>query len=545
MGVILRDYQVDMSNRIDTAWAGGAQNVVAVLPTGAGKTVLFGNKIDNTHGVRFAIAHRQELVSQMSMALAKFGIKHDILASPALIKWIIQLHTRNLGKHFYAPGAPVIACGVRSLLRRADKLTQRIQASRLWVIDEFHHCLTDNEWGKAVALFPDTCRGLGVTATPERADGRGLGRLASGVIDEMVVGVSMRDLIQRGYLTDYRIFAPPSDIDLSSVSIGSTGDYSRPQLTAAARKSHIIGDVVEHYMRIAPGKLGVTFATDVETAADLATAYNASGVPAAVVSAKTPDRERQQATERLARGDLKQLVNVDIFGEGYDLPAIEVISMARPTHSYPLYTQQFGRSLRTTDGKTHAIIIDHVGNVQRHGLPDRPRVWSLDDREKSGGQRDPDIIPMRTCRECLGVYESFERDCPYCGWVYEPDARGTIEQVEGVLTELDPTILAQMRNEVERIDAPDNTIGDKMRHAGAPAPAVMGAMARHRERRQAQQELRERMTEWAGYQRAAGQSDAVIQRRFWHTFGVDVLGAQALGRREAETLAERLIKAIE
>ncbi len=541
----LRNYQIDISNRIDLAWQAGAQNVLAVLSTGAGKTVCFSHKISQFSGVRFAIAHRQELISQISMALAKYGIPHNIVASQSLIKWIITLHTRALGRHFYGPDSPVLVCGVRSLLRRADRLAPMIRQARLWVIDEAKHLTSENEWGKAVSMFPDTCLGLGVDATPERADGKGLGRHASGVIDEMVVGVSMRGLIQCGYLTDYRIFAPPSDMDLSRVAVGRTGDYSLPQLTAAARKSRIVGDVVDHYTRIAGGKLGVTFVTDVQTASDLAAAYVAAGVPARAVSAKTPDRERHESTEMLARGDLKQLVNVDIFGEGYDLPAIETISMARPTESFSLFAQQFGRSLRPMEGKDHAIIIDHVGNVQRHGLPDRPRAWTLDDRERRYGVKDLDLLPVRTCRQCLAVYESFDRDCPYCGWVYKPDARGTIEQVEGVLAEMDPAVLAQMRGEVERIDAPESVVGDRLRHAGAPAQAVAGAMARHRERREAQQELRGAMSVWAGYQRAAGQSDAVIQRRFWHTYGTDILGAQTLGRREADGLRERLVRAVE
>ena len=541
--MILRDYQADISDQIDAAWAQGASNILAVLPTGAGKTVCFSHKIDQTSGVRFAIAHRQELIGQISMALAKYGIKHNIIASKSLVKWIITLHSRKLGQHFYSPSSDVLVCGVRSLLRRADTLAHKIRRATLAVQDEGHHCVRNNEWGKAVSLFPSSCRWLFVTATPERADGRGLGRHASGVIDEMVVGVSMRDLINRGYLSDYRIFAPQTDIDLSRVPTGSTGDYSRPQLTAVVRESRIIGDVVDHYCRIAPGKLGVTFVTDVEAAQNLAEAYRAAGVPASHVTARTPDRERQEATEQLARGDLKQLVNVDIFGEGYDLPAIETISMARPTKSFPLYAQQFGRSLRIMDGKQEATIIDHVGNVMRHGLPDRARKWSLDDREKRS-DRDPDDIPTRTCTSCLAVYEGYEKICPFCGFKYTPDPRATIEQVEGVLSEMDPDLLEQMRGEISRIDMPAHEASRKLELAGYPRPAIMGMRARHRERQEAQTELRQTIAQWCGYQRAAYQSDEVIQMRFWHTFGVDILGAQILGRRLAEELQKKLEKAI-
>jgi len=504
-------------------------------------TIVFGNKLAGEYGTTFAIAHRQELIGQISMALAKYGIPHVLHAPKKVVQWIVSLQTRTFGRHFVnGPGASCHVAGVITLLNRANSLSSEIRRSSLWVIDEFHHCLKDNVWGKAVKLFPESCRGLGVTATPERADGKGIGRHASGFADTMVVGPGMRCLIQSGYLTDYRIFGPYSDIDLSGVTIGSTGDYSKPKLVAAVRKSRIVGDVVRSYCEIAPGKIGVTFVPDVKTAEELATAYTAAGVPARIVHAKTPDRQRQESTEMLARGELKQLVNVDIFGEGYDLPAIETISMARPTESYPLYVQQFGRGLRILEGKTDAIIIDHVRNVTRHGLPDSHREWSLDNRERKSSKRDPDLVPIRTCRRCTAVYESWQKDCPYCGWVYEAAPMGTIEQVEGDITELDPSLLAVMRGEVDRIDEPDYMMIDRLRKAGMPPQAVNGAAARHRERQEAQCTLRSVIAEWAGYQNAAGQHNGTVLKRFYHSFGMDILSAQALGRRQAEELTERL-----
>ena len=233
----------------------------------------------------------------------------------------------------------------------------------------------------AAALFPNS-RGLLVTANTERADGKGLGRHADGLADTLVEGPGMRDLINQGYLSDYRIFAPPSDLNLDGVEIGSTGDFKQNQLKLRIKKSHVVGDVVEHYKRLANGKQGITFATDVETATEIAAQFNAAGVPAEAVSAKTPDRLRVEISRRFERGEIKQLVNVDLFGEGYDVPAVEVVSMARPTESFNLFCQQFGRSLRILEGKTGAIIIDHVGNVMRHGLPDAYQAWTLDRREK-------------------------------------------------------------------------------------------------------------------------------------------------------------------
>ena len=541
MSVILRPYQTQVSNDISHAWTSGARVVCAVLPTGAGKTVVFTQKIAEEQGVTFSMAHRQELVGQISMAHAFAGIEHSVQAPKNVVKWIIQRQVRVFGRHFYQPQAHRIVCSVQTLLSRSASLSNAINRTRLWVGDEFHHFLRENQWGRVVALFPPGCRGLGVTATPGRADGKGLGAHADGLADCMVIGPNMRQLINAGYLSDYRIFGPYSDIDLSNVAVSSaTGDYSKPKLTAAVRQSHIVGDVVQSYQTIAPGKIGVTFVTDVKTGEELAQAYVAAGVPARLVHAKTPDRERQESTDMLARGDLKQLVNVDIFGEGYDLPAIETISMARPTESYPLYAQQFGRSLRILEGKTHAIIIDHVKNVERHGLPDTGRTFSLDSRDRRSSKRDPDLIPVRTCMNCTAVYESWVKKCPYCSYIHINGVNRSIEHVEGDLIEIDPETLRKLRGEIDRIDAPDYAVGERLKHAGAPPPAVMGAMARHRDRQEAQAILRECIALWAGYQRAAGGSDSVIHKRFYRSFGVDMLTAQTLGRGDAEVLSRRV-----
>jgi superfamily II DNA or RNA helicase len=543
----LRPYQADIVNRNREAWAAGHQNICDVLPTGAGKTVIFGHELSIEPGVSFAIAHRQELISQMSMALARYGVKHRLMASEKLIRWIVTLHIRALGRHYYDPQAPCIVTGVRTLLNRADKLQNMITQAKLWVVDECHHITEKprNEWGKAVALFPDTCRGLGVTATPLRADGKGLGRHANGIMDTLIAGPSGRDMINAGYLSDYRIFAPQTTIDMTAVPIGKTGDYSKPKLTTAVRKSTITGDVVEQYLKIAPGKLGVTFVTDVETGKELVGRFNGAGVPSELVHAKTSDKIRQGVIDSFSRGDLKNLINVDIFGEGFDLPAIEVCSMARPTQSYSLYIQQFGRALRIMDGKKHAIIIDHVGNVAHHaktkGLPDSMQIWSLDARDcRAPGKKDPDLRPVKICVKCTAVYEGYMRVCPYCGHTNTPDGRASIEQVGGDLYELNASALAAMRGEIGRIDAPPDAVGDKLRHAGAPDIAILGAMKNHRLRQEAQGELRESIALWAGRQRAAGIPDYESYREFYHKYGIDVLGAQALGARKAKELMGRI-----
>ncbi len=319
------------------------------------------------------------------------------------------------------------------------------------------------------------------------------------------------------------------------------GDYTRNKLVSAVRRSKIVGDVVEHYKRIAPSKLGVTFVTDVETAARVAEEFTAAGVPAEVVHAETPDRERVSVLKRFKARKLLQLVNVDLFGEGFDLPAIEVVSMARPTQSYGLYVQQFGRALRLMDGKTEAIIIDHVGNVLRHGLPDAPRDWSLARREKRASSSEG-VTPVKACPECAAVYERFHPACPYCGYKPIPAARNGPEFVDGDLLELDAETLARMRSDVARIDMTPAEFRDDMLRRCVPGVAQARHMRLHVADQQAQTGLRDALALWGGYQRSLGRPDAESYRRFYLEYGVDVLSAQALKQKQAAELNGKIIE---
>jgi len=562
----LRPYQREIKDDIYAAWAGGALNALAVLPTGAGKTVTFSDILHDHAGASCAIAHRQELVAQISLALARDRVRHRIIGPKNVVKLCVNIHMQEVGVSYYDPSARCAVAGVDTLVKRGKELEHWLKSVTLWVQDEAHHVLDGNKWGTAASMFPNA-KGLGVTATPMRADGKGLGRHADGVFDTMVVGPDMRDLINAGYLTDYRIFAPPSDLDLSAVPIGAAGDYVSKKLKTAVRKSHVIGDVVKHYLRIAPGKLGVTFATDVETATDIADQFNAAGVPAEVVSAKTPDADRIAIIRRFKNRELLQLVNVDLFGEGFDLPAIEVVSMARPTKSFGLFVQQFGRALRlmldpglyphwdhftaeerrahiAASQKPHAIIIDHVNNIDStkggHGLPDARKVWTLDRREKRSNGGASDAIPVKACPACTAVFERVYTTCPFCGHYPEPASRSGPEYVDGDLCELDPETLAKMRGEIEAVDMHPEAYREQLAAKHTLHIGQMAHVKRHAERQEAQAALRESIAWWAGYQRAMGRADPESYRRFYFAFGVDVMTAQTLNTREAIELADNI-----
>jgi superfamily II DNA or RNA helicase len=544
----LRPYQQQLFDAIMNAWLLGIKFLLAVAPTGAGKTVLFSHVIKHHVGYSCAIAHRQELVAQISLALAREGVTHRIVAPTKVIKACRKMHIKELGRSFVNDSAPAAVAGVDTLLSRAHKLKDWAQQVTLWIQDEAHHVLKENKWGKAAALFPNA-KGLGVTATPLRADGAGLGEHHDGVFQHMILGPTMGDLIRatygRPYLSPYVVYCPESDIDLSDVPIGKTGDYSQPKLIKAARRSHIVGDVVDQYLKIAPGKQGITFVTDVETAHEVAARYNAAGVPAAALSAKTDGTVRDNMIERFRNGDLMQLVNVDLFGEGFDVPAVEVVSMARPTQSFSLFMQQLGRALRLFEGKERGILIDHVGNYVRFastmGLPEDFANWTLDRREKSSRAAiDPDKLPLKACTQCTQPYEAIHKACPWCGHVDVPAVRSGPKYVEGDLTMLTPEILARLRGERVDMAASPSTIYHRAINAGQGTGIAAGRAKAIENNQREQQALRDSIAYWAGYWQAMGADDSQSYRRFNHVFGMDVMSAQALKASDAKKLNEQV-----
>jgi len=535
---MLRPYQQSVKDEIYAAWRSGQKNVMAVMPTGAGKTRLLSSIFNDNQEPEIAIAHRQELVGQISCALASEGIYHRVIAPDPVVRFCVQQHVDKFGRNYHHERAPANVAGVDTLLARKDSFAQLFNSVRLWAIDEAHHVLPKNKWGKAVDLFPRAI-GLGPSATPRRCDNQPLGSRFGGVFDHMVIGPTMRDLINMKFLTEYRIFAPPASIARSSLKVSeSTGDFTPESTREASHKSAIVGDIVQQYERIAAGKRAIAFVVDVETAKEVAARFVAAGIPAEAVSGKTDDATRQRAIDRFTRGELLVLVNVDLFGEGFDVPAVEVVIDGAPTQSFAKFAQRFGRMLRLADGKTHGIYIDHVENVIQHGLPDAPRNWSLDIDYRGSRKKDKDegVIPVRTCLQCYSAYEAVTKVCPYCGHVDvpAPGARLQPDMVDGDLHEFAPELLQRLRGEIGSIDQQWN--------AKPKSPADIVRMRNHNSRYDALQELRQTMNYWAGVQvYGLGRSESEAYRRFFHTFGVDTLSAQAtLSGPEMIALTERI-----
>ena len=536
MSVALRPYQQKLHDEIADAWAQGHQNVLAVLPTGGGKTVTFSHIVKEEPASSIVLAHRAELVGQMSLALAREQVRHRVIGPSSLIKLCVNAHMGELRRSYYDANAKTAVASVQSVASYKD-VGNWFGQVKLWVHDEGHHLLKDNQFGKAVARFTNA-RGLSVTATPGRADGKGLGRHAQGLMDVMVTGPTPRWLIEQKFLSPYRIYAPPSTLDRTAIKVTDGGDFSPPELKAATKNSTVLGDVVTHYIKHAMGKSGLTFADSIENAIDIAARYREAGVVAEVLTGKTPDMLRANVIGQFKNRTIQQIVSVALIDEGFDCPGVEVISDAAATESFPRFAQRFGRGLRVMEGKTHMIYFDHVGNTLRHGLPDAPRKWSLDSRDKRGSGKS-DAIPMRVCvnPECVSPYERIHPCCPFCGT--EPPAviRSAPEFVDGDLMELDASVLAAMRGEIARVDDCAKIPGHLIN-----SPAEHAIRRKHWERQEAQRDLRNAIAWWAGLQSAQGISDREGYRRFYYAFGKDVATVQTLGATDATELTGRITK---
>lgn len=526
MSITLRDYQKTIEARVYAAWD-NVDNVLVVAPCGSGKMVLLSKLLKDSKTPAIAMVHRAELIFQMSLTLSRYGVRHNIIAQKQLVKRIIQTQIELFGKSFYSPSVDTHIASVQTLVNHDVKKLK----IGLWVVDECHHLYKGTTYDKILKQMPDA-RGAGFTATPTRADGKGLGRDANGLFDVIVEGPGTRELIDRKFLSEYKIFAPLSAIDLSNIPVGASGDYIQKKLRESVHKSRIVGDTVQNYQRFAAGKRALVFTVDIAGADEIHEAFKAAGIPSASINGKTDPEIRARTLRKLETGAIKIVANCELFGEGTDLPAVECAILARPTQSLALYLQQFQRPMRKNpdDSDKIAIIIDQVGNVARHGLPDSPRTWTLDAREKTS--RTATRQTVRTCQFCFGVYEivKYGAVCPYCGERKQLARRSGPEQVDGDLAELSPEILERLRGKVDALHR------EPKFPWGANQVIVNSIKKHHRDRIEALDELKESIAIWA----AGKDNIPAAQREFFLTFGIDVLSAQALPKNEALELTRRL-----
>lgn len=555
MAFLLRDYQEQFALGVFDAWSRGQKNVLGVMPTGAGKAKTGVEIVRRFAQPTCIMVHRGELVAQLSETLAEAGITHRVVASKSTVAMCVARHVKKFGRSFVHDQSPIGVASVQTLVKRLDRHEQWLNNVRLMFIDEAHHTIAA-QYITILDKLHEDCRTLGLTATPDRCDRKSLARSQKGVFDELVEGPTPAWLMEQGYLAKYRYFAPPPSIHMDDEDISdSTGEFKADAIRKKSHESRIVGDIVDTYLNVANGLQAIVFVVDIETATQLASAFNAAGVPASAVSGKTPDSTRLAIMDKFATKVLRVVINVDLFDEGLDIPGVDAVIMGRPSMSLGKVRQQIGRALRpvyapgydlsTQEGrlaaqangtKPYAIIIDHVENYKRHKFPDTHRVWNLvrPDGTRKAKNRD-DEIPLRSCEACYRPYEAVHKCCPHCGHKPEPLARSAPEHVDGDIIEFDSALIAKLSGEINRVD------GAPQIPDGASDVVRYSIEKRWRERQAAQALLREAIALWAGYGKAQGKPDSELYRLFFFRFKIDVLTAQTLGATEAEELRQRVI----
>jgi superfamily II DNA or RNA helicase len=382
----LRPYQVDDQHKIDAAFV-GARRVAYQAPTGCGKTILF---VEHIHrevaagGRVVVLGHRDEIVQQISGALGALGLRHGIIAPG------------------YAETSDrVQVASVMTLVRRLHRLRR---PPSLLVIDEAHHAVAAS-WQRVIDELPEA-RILGVTATPRRLDGKPL----DDVFERLVVGPSIASLIEQGFLAPATVYAPTRSPDLSGVSVRA-GDYAIDQLHGVMANGMIVSGAVDEYQRLCPDAPALAFCVDIAHSQLVTDAFRRRGYRAEHVDGETPRQQRRELIAALGDGDIDILTNCGLISEGLDVPGVVAAVLLRPTKSLALYLQMVGRALRPAPDKDCAFILDHAGNVFRHGLPTAQRQWSLHGREPRNDYSEQ----LRRCPLCGAINARNAAACDACG----------------------------------------------------------------------------------------------------------------------------------
>ena len=422
----LRDYQEEMIAKTRKALR-YHRSVLLQGPTGCGKTAItvymMGSAAKRGVASMF-IVHQGELLRQTSRALWRQQLDHGVIAAG---------YSRSK--------MPVQVASIQTLIRRLDDYP----APGLIIIDEAHRAAA-NSYRKVLEAYPKAMV-VGLTATPQRTDGQGLGDL----FGDLVLGPTPRELIDHPeqYLCDYEIFAPPSPVDVSNVKKRG-GDYDKGELMEAMDRTTITGDAVAHYRAHADGKRAVVMCITVAHAESVAESYRLAGIPAETIEGGMSADQREAALKRFERGETLVLTNAQLLIEGVDVPSIEVVQWLRPTGSLIVWMQGNGRGLRPAEGKERLIIFDHVGNVHRHGLIDDERDWSLDGTEKKAGkgrEREEPEVTIQQCGQCFALFRPGPTACPSCGADLPRKGLPSIEVVEGNLQKLDAKQIKANRKE--------------------------------------------------------------------------------------------------
>lgn len=422
----LRNYQQNVIDDIAYEFKLGKNKICATLPCGAGKTILSGWMARatalNYKRVIFMV-HRQELIDQTSATFTAMNINHGVITTGSPKEYEL----------------PVQVASVQTLVKRLNEMP----TPDFIICDECHHVVA-NTYKKIINNYPEV-KVLGVTATPERLGGYGLGD----VFESMVIGPTVKQLISWGNLTPYQYYAPPAKFNADEVRI-KFGEFVKSDLEIQLDNNAVVGDIIANYKKVAAGMRAICYCVNRKHSEHVAQCFNAAGIKAIHVDGETHKSIRNQAIRDFRDNKIKILCNAELFGEGFDVPAMEAVILARPTQSLTLFIQQSMRAMRPDPDNPNktAVIIDHVGNCFRHGMPDDDREWSLETKKK----KQTRTISVKTCPQCYTAHYSNVRACPSCGFTY-PIASSREELPDsqnGELVKIEAVEKKQQRQEVGR-----------------------------------------------------------------------------------------------
>jgi len=402
----LRPRQAKAIADVRAAFASGYRAPVLVAPTGAGKTFtaieIVRLTIARGRSVWF-LAHLREILDDTAARLTAAGISHGSI--------------RAGRSSDYSKLVQVVA--VQTAVRRGH-----LPRPDLIIVDECHLAVAES-YRKVIAAAGNP-RLLGLTGTPQRLDGRGLGE----VFDVLVHTCTTAELINEGLLAPIRIFAPPG-VDLSGVGRRG-GEFDQGAAGAVMNRPQVVGDALSHWQKLCAGRRGVCFCTTIAHSQAVAEQWQRAGYRAVAVHGGSDDAERREAVAGLRAGRLDLVACAQLWIAGVDVPEIDAVIWLRPTQSLTAWLQGNGRGLRCAPGKHDLLILDHVGNSARLGHPLTVHDWSLDGRVKR--QRDA-ALSVKVCPACFCAMRSGTQECPECGHQFVPERR-ELQHVEGELQEL-------------------------------------------------------------------------------------------------------------
>ena len=418
----LRKYQSDIIVDFHRAVASGTRRIMLVAPTGAGKTVIFADIVRSQVAASKSVlvfAHRREIISQTGGKLHALGVSHGIIQA--------GFSPRPLER--------VQVASIQTLHRRAIHTDNMLlPPADLLIVDEAHHA-TAATYRAIINAYPDAIL-LGLTATPCRGDGRGLG----GIFELIIECPQVAELIEQGHLVKTRTYAPINP-DLKGVRV-EKGDYVEAQLAERMDRPKLIGDIVTHWHKYGERRKTVCFAVNVAHSIHLRDEFINSGVRAEHIDGSTPKPERDATLQRLASGEIELVTNCMVLTEGWDMPEVGCEILARPTRKMGLYRQMIGRALRPAPGKIDAIILDHSGAVFRHGFVEDHVEWTLDPEQRAQSAAHQARLDngfasrICECSQCGSVRVAGE-PCSHCGFLpqrparYVPLADGELGLVDG------------------------------------------------------------------------------------------------------------------